>query len=194
MSEPSRPEGAAREGVISLRVQRLQQLFNSLDPSPFRERDLNADAETFIVDWARELPRAAPLAVVVRLPAEEAERARAMNLPEAFANYFDYRATGARREKRELFRMGWRYLGVGAAVLFACLGALQAVRAGALGHGALAGLLEESLLIAGWVANWKPIQLFLYDWWPIQRRIRLYLRLAAACVFIEADPPAGGPA
>ena len=42
--------------VIEVRVAELRQLFNAIDPSPFRERDLDPDAEKFILDWARDLP------------------------------------------------------------------------------------------------------------------------------------------
>ena len=49
--------------AIEVRVAELRQLFNAIDPSPFRERDLDPNAEQFIVDWARDLPRDAPLAL-----------------------------------------------------------------------------------------------------------------------------------
>ncbi len=49
-------------------------------------------------------------------------------------------------------------------------------------------LVEESLLILGWVANWRPIEIFIYDWWPIVRRRNLYRRLAAATVEIRPYP------
>jgi hypothetical protein len=52
---------------IALRVGELRQLFNSIDPSPFRERDLDPQAEQFIVDWAREASRTAAPAIVVHL-------------------------------------------------------------------------------------------------------------------------------
>ena len=45
------PEPAA---AIEIRLSRAQQLFNSLDPSPFHERDLDQDAEEYIVDSADE--------------------------------------------------------------------------------------------------------------------------------------------
>jgi hypothetical protein len=44
----------------------------------------------------------------------------------------------------------------------------------------VAQVVEESLLIFGWVANWRPIEIFLYEWWPIVRRRNLYQRLSAA--------------
>ena len=43
--------------LIEIHVSELRQLFNAIDPSPFRERDLDPDAEEFIVDWARERRR-----------------------------------------------------------------------------------------------------------------------------------------
>ena len=50
-----------------------------------------------------------------------------------------------------------------------------------------ARVLEESLIIVGWVANWRPIEIYLYDWLPIRRRIRLFERIAAAKVEVKAD-------
>jgi hypothetical protein len=33
------------ESAIELRIDKIAQLFNSLDPTPFRRRDLDPDAE-----------------------------------------------------------------------------------------------------------------------------------------------------
>jgi hypothetical protein len=51
-----------------------------------------------------------------------------------------------------------------------------------LAPGPIGRVIEESLLIFGWVANWRPIEIFLYDWWPNVRRRNLYQRLSAAHV------------
>ena len=42
----------------------------------------------------------------------------------------------------------------------------------------LGRVLQESLLIGGWVAMWRPLEVFLYDWWPIRAEARLFDRLA----------------
>lgn len=169
--------------LIELRLTQASQLFNTLDPSPFNERDFDDRAEAYIVDWARELPKDAPLAVRIYLPGEEARRAEENDLADAFCNYFSGRAEAMRRETKELFRVGRRYGAVGVVVLIACLTASQLV--GALNM-PFAGILEEGLIIVGWVANWKPIEVFLYDWQPLRRSMRLYQRLAHADVKIEA--------
>jgi len=49
------PQDAAQT-EIAIRVRTIAQLFNSFDPSPFRERDIDDDVEAFIYDWVRELP------------------------------------------------------------------------------------------------------------------------------------------
>jgi len=52
-------------------------------------------------------------------------------------------------------------------------------------HGALGGILLEGLLIGGWVAMWRPLEIFLYDWWPIRAQARLFDRLADMPVTIQ---------
>ena len=49
-------------------------------------------------------------------------------------------------------------------------------------------LFRESLLIGGWVAMWKPLEIFPYDWWPIVGDRRLYERLSRIKVqIIQAE-------
>jgi len=45
-------------------------------------------------------------------------------------------------------------------------------------------ILHEGLLIGGWVAMWRPLEIFLYDWWPIRADWKLFDRLAAMPVRI----------
>ena len=83
------------QDAIELRVDKIAQLFHSLDPYPFRERDLDKDAEDYIVGWARELPADQPIAIVVHVPDSEAQSKAATELREAFSRYFSYRAARA---------------------------------------------------------------------------------------------------
>lgn len=171
-------------GVIEVRIASVAQLFNSLDPSPFRERDLDRSAEEHIVGWARELPSNLPIGIVVHLQGGEVMPDRDFEVGTAISNYFRERAEQRGRDMRELFRSGWKYLSIGLPVLLGCLAVSQLVRTG-LGSGAFARTIEESLIILGWVANWKPLQTFLYDWWPIKRERDLFTRLANAEIVLQ---------
>ncbi len=171
---------AANDGAIQLRVADISQLFNTLDPFPFAERDLDKDAEEFIVGWARELPRDAVLKIVIHMPEKELHKNDAKTITAALHRYFDYRAGIIGRDLNELFRVGRRSLAIGLAVLALALAATQAI-AGRI-EAPYGRFVDESLIIIAWVANWRPMEIFLYDWWPIVRRRNLYRRLAAASV------------
>jgi hypothetical protein len=47
----------------------------------------------------------------------------------------------------------------------------------------------EGLVIAGWVAHWRPIDIFLDDGRPLVRRRRRFERLSDAQVEVVLPPP-----
>jgi hypothetical protein len=172
---------ATDANAIEVRVDEIAQLFDTLDPFPFRERDLDKHAEEYIVGWARELPRHQPIRIIIHAPEKELGKEQTKELGTALSRYFNYRADITGRDLKELFRVGRLSLLIGIIVLAVCVLAARAAAAG-IGGGSISGIMKESLIILGWVANWKPIEIFLYDWWPLVRRRNLYRRLAAACV------------
>jgi hypothetical protein len=179
-----RADGVAPR-VIELRIDRIGQLFHTLDPFPFPDRDLDPHAEEFIVDWARELPNRR-ICILVHLPKSEAEKEEAQTIAPAIGRYFDYRAGATSRDLRELFRHGRMALAVGLTALAVCM-TLSQLAVAQLGETGVGLFLEESLIILGWVANWRPLEIFLYEWWPIIRKRSLYRRLAQADIQLHPD-------
>src|SRR5207245_10188223 len=102
-------------------VAELKQLFNSIDHSPFRNKDLDPKAEEFIVGWAKDLPREATLALVVDLDREAGLPDEAAVLRDAIHEFFSQRARTYRRRLRELFRVGRRSLVIGLCALAAAI-------------------------------------------------------------------------
>ena len=178
-----RPEQLDR-ATIEVRIHEVSQIFNSFDPSPFTERDLDDNAEAYIVGWAREVDVQGPFRIIVHLPTGEANKARERDLGSAIGHYFAYRAGMLERDLSDLFRVGWRSLAIGIAVLAVSIGLSQIVRA-VLPKWALAQLFAEGIMIFGWVANWRPAEILLYEVWAARRRLDLYRRLADAEVELK---------
>ncbi|MEO7414810.1 MAG: hypothetical protein ABIZ81_15805 [Opitutaceae bacterium] len=65
---------------------------------------------------------------------------------------------------------------IGLLFLAACLFLSELIAK--LGYGATADLVRESLTIGGWVAMWRPLEIYLDDWWPLRDELRLAERLA----------------
>jgi hypothetical protein len=188
--------GAGREAMpvscalIEVHVGELKQLFNAMDPAPFRDRDLDPNAEEFIVDWSREVEGDRPLALVVHLSREPARPGDAAVLQQAVHEFFAHRAEGERRRLKRLLRLGRTSLLIAVVFLGAAL-TLGDLVVSLVGDGDFGELLRESLLVGGAVALWRPLEIFLYDWWPIRDEARLYDRLSAMSVrMVDAAPAA----
>ena len=92
---------------------------------------------------------------------------------------FTRRVAGTRRELRRLFRDGRISLAIGLGFLAIAIVISEAV-GGLIANEHYALLVQESVVIGGWVALWHPINIFLYDWWPIRASAKLYERLSRA--------------
>jgi len=175
-----------REGslfLIEMKLQETRQLFNTLDPAPFIEKDLDDDAEAYIIDAAREIGPRRPKKVVVHLPAAAVSGDIARQLPVAMHTYFTYRAEHAALQLRHTLREGSIALLIGLSFLATCLMLREA--ANQLPWSSARTIVREGLLIMGWVAMWRPIQTFLYDWWPIRHHRILLSELSSAPIEVR---------
>jgi hypothetical protein len=165
----------ARPHIISLKLREMSQLFNSMDPSPFIGKDLDDDAEEFIVSWAQEFSPDAPLKLRIYLDQWPAEDPKEL-IRTAVHNHFAHRAQITNLEFKRLLKQGRTCLFIGLLFLSACLLLSKML----LGReaGTWAAVVRESLTIAGWVAMWRPMQIYLYDWWPLRRRSRIFVKLS----------------
>jgi hypothetical protein len=161
--------------LIEIKLNQLQQVFNSLDPSPFLDRDLDDNAENYIINSVDEFPLNTPLKLVFYLPSNEQNTARHL-LPSALHNYFDYRQQGEQRKLRTIWRQGRISLIIGLSFLFVCLSLSELISR--FGSDTFIHFLEEGLLISGWVALWRPLEIFLYEWWPVSHQQKIFAKLA----------------
>lgn len=171
---------------LELRVRELGQLFNSMDPTPFLNKDLDREAEAFIETWAMGFSHEGRLHITVHLERPPPEGDPGAWVADAIHNFFKYKAGLVRGELRQLLKQGRASLFIGLAFVTLCLIAADAI--GRPGSGTVATIARESLTIVGWVAMWRPLQIFLYDWWPQVRRIRVYKALQQAHVRVVQIP------
>ncbi len=177
----------APDAAIQIRLADPRELFDTLDPAPFRGRRLDPQAEAYLLDRAAGLPSTGAVSLRLHLP----DAAAGEGLPALLAGVFAARAAAEGARLREHFWQARTALVVGLAGLAACL-ALAAAAEAMLGVRSPLGLMAEGLTILGWVLLWKPAEMFLYDWMPIRRRRRLFRRLAAARIAVitpGADAP-----
>ncbi len=171
---------------IDIRLKTAHQLFDTRDPAPFRERDLEEAAVEYIVGAFEDLSAKAEVKIVLWI-AEPSPELEPDTLKEAVRAHFAYEIVRLQRRTRQHLKTGQVALGMGLAMLAAFLTLAELTVL--LPVGTVRQILREGLVIIGWVAMWRPVDVLLYDWWPLVRHRRLLRRIAATEIAVEHGKP-----
>jgi len=171
---------------IEVRVDSLDGLYSALDPSPFRQRDLDPRAVEHNVQWASDAPPRAPLELRISAPAEADPEATEADTQAAIRNYFTYESgLLERKHRRNKIRM-IRWLSIGL-TLMAVLLTLHSILGRLYPESLVIDIVGEALVIAGWVSLWVPIERLGFDGWLLKDQLQLYRRLTDMRVVVVPE-------
>ncbi|MDP2749338.1 MAG: hypothetical protein Q8O89_00725 [Nanoarchaeota archaeon] len=168
---------------INLRLREERQLFNSFDPAPFLERDLDDDAEQYIIDSVKEYPLKQKMRLTILLPKERRHKVSDAEIESAIKNHFNYNAKVMKKKLNELLAQGRTSLAIGILFLIFCLSVSELSALYLTGF--FSSILSTGLMIVGWVAMWRPINIFLYEWWPINKEIAIRKKIKDMAVKVK---------
>jgi len=180
-----RAQHAATVATVNVHVRELAQLFNSLDPSPFWDRDLDGRAAQFIEDEFRDRQSAGAWHLHIHV---QEGLAGAEDLQTAVETYYSRQANSARLALHEYLGMGQLALVAGVGIFFLSMGVRAALESAL---GGLAAMLDQGLIILAWLALWRPAETLIYGWVPYYRSRRLFERLAGIRVSVRHSTSAG---
>jgi hypothetical protein len=172
--------------VIELVLRNVMQLFNSFDPSPFHEKELDSGAEEYLFNTLDDLPIAEPVKLVIYLPPEVLDDDIRRSITLGIHNHFSYRSAIDSRELKRLFKRGRQVLFIAVVLLFISLLARQYLAR--LPQNIIVGMAQEAFLIFGWVVLWEPVYIFIYGWWPITKKRRIHEKIMDMEIDIRPTP------
>ncbi len=77
--------------LIELELHNIMQIFNSFDPAPFHEKELDSEAEEYIYNTVGEFPLKKSLEIIIYAPLSEFDGETEHTLKEAIRNHFSYK-------------------------------------------------------------------------------------------------------
>jgi len=161
---------------IDFKISKPEQLFDTRDPSPFRERDLDDSFVRSLVNSARELQKHGAYRLSLSLSSDAPSKMETKEIVDAIHRYFSFEAEYEENELRANRARGAFILVLGLVFLGLCsAGAFFVPRTF---PGVASEIFAEGLTILGWVALWEPLSVLLYDWWPHSQKIALYRSLS----------------
>ena len=170
--------------TIEIRIRYLEQLFDALDPAPLKERSLDGNVERYILAGAGAHRTTEGLRLLVHLP--ESLHAHMTHATDAIHEHFRRAHTQGERNFRRRMRIGGFALVAALGVLagsFGLRGLLSNIEGRALVQG-----LGEGLLILGWVAMWRPVEILLFEHWESHLDHAMLERLATIPVGFVFQP------
>lgn len=183
MTKKSRYKSKAGKHIIEVKVKNAQQLFDAKDPAPFRERDLDDDFVEYIETSAKELRRSEALKLSIQVEDCDSNLLSKGAIIDAIHEYYRYRVEFQTAELKTFLKRSQIYFVIGLVLLVLCNVGAQSL-AKNLSSPLINGL-KEGLIIFGWVSMWKPIELFLFDWYPFYEKRKLYLQLSKTEVEVQ---------
>jgi len=174
---------------IEVRIKNPLQLFDARDPAPFRERDLDDDFVEYITASVREFSISTSIKIVIYIEEGESKDLPRDSIREAIHSYLAYKIDLQRGDLKAFIKRAQLFLVIGLLVLVSCLGVAQSLTIpnppGSI------GILREGIVIFGWVSIWKPIELILFDWYPLFEKLRFYKKLLGTEIDIRFTAPLG---
>ncbi|MCC7405159.1 MAG: hypothetical protein IT288_12240 [Bdellovibrionales bacterium] len=160
---------------IEIRVKNPNQLFDARDPAPFRDRDLDDDFVEYVLSSAKEFSLSTALKLVIYVEEGETPLLSKDSIRESIRSYFAYQIELQQTNLKEFVKRSQVFLMIGLVFLVVCISVAQNLQVpeppGAI------GILREGIVIFGWVSIWKPIELVLFDWYPLYEKLRYYQKL-----------------
>ncbi len=158
---------------VRLDLTDLRELFSASPPDPLAGRPHGDSGVDRILNQLRPGPGRRVRATIV-LPAA----ARAPDLEArcraALEDYCGTRIARLQNDKRSLLHEGRATMTRGLLFLAICMLGSHVVGEPKYLHPVFARFLDEGFVIAGWVALWSPLDVLLYQRWPLARERRMY--------------------
>lgn len=163
--------------TIHTNIRSHEDIFDIRDPSPISRRRLSPDWLEYVFDALDGIPRRQPVNLRLQLRRGVFHPSQTKALIRDVRQQLLHHQRSLRHKLRQNFREGRTSLLLGLIVLVAFVFLSEASTKIDLGDFQLA--FREGFLIIGWVALWRPVEILLYDWWPIaesRRKVSQILR------------------
>jgi hypothetical protein len=158
---------------ITLRLNDIRELFIAPEYDPFATHTLESSGLEHIAAKLKPTRLDRKLRVVIHMP-QAAGNQLINQTRAAIERYCRVRIDENRTELASLRWQGFKALQTGVIFLTICLALSAAAGAAEFLPEALRDIFSEGFLIAGWVSLWHPVEILLYEWWPLWRQIHIH--------------------
>jgi hypothetical protein len=151
--------------IIEISLQDPFNLYDDKDPSPLKVRDLKPILEQYIFNCLREIPNEDKVRIEFYFYEPPQTQEEKDLLKKSVKDFFSYRCKVRFLDFRLKIKYGLRSTLIGLIFLFFCIYISSVYLKNQ--NDIVGQFFLEGLSVLGWVSLWNPVQVFLYEIWPI---------------------------
>ncbi len=186
MSRHKRYKIENNKTILEISVSSLDQLFDKRDPNPYRTKDLDEDIVEYLISSTQEVGYRSLGGIQIISPIEWSTDDK-NDLEVAIKDFFLYREEITLKQLTATLMLGVKTLFIGIAFLSFAVTLPFLAKYTAAGE-IFDKFLTEGFLLIGWVSMWKPINIFLYEWWPLADVAKIHRKLAGLRLSFSVSP------
>jgi hypothetical protein len=161
--------------IISVAIESYANIFNELDPAPFRKKDLDQDLRDYLEDSSVDIPLKYDVVLRFNVSGEAKNTEKEEKIRVGLKTYFSFVKDLLGDNIRKSYEKSVVYV-FGAFVLLSASYLLRLL----LISNIFFSILIEGITIGGWVFLWEAISTFAFRTRDVKNRCRQYKRLADA--------------
>jgi len=173
--------------IIATAIDRYADIFNELDPAPFKKRDINQDLRVFLEDCSADIPLKYNVILQLNLLKDDSDPKKEERMTSGLSNYFYLITNQLKREINKSYQKGILYMSVSFFLLLVAY-SLRLIPT----NNAVFKTLVEGVNIGGWVFLWEAISTFAFKKRDVRNKKKHYERFTRAKIrfkYATAKPP-----
>lgn len=171
-------DGKDNSYIIGVSLDKYENIYNELDPTPFRKRDIESELVDYVVDSSIDIPIKYDVKLNLYLPSIEKDDKKENNAKIAIHSYFKYLLIRNKMVLLNSLRRCFRSLVLGVLLFTFYFFVSDNLNI----TSEFLKVIIEGVSILGWVALWDVGEEFLFNWVSIFHKRRLLKRMANAKV------------
>ena len=166
---------AANSFIISVAIGNYADIFNELDPAPFRKRDLNQNLRDYLEDSSSDIPLKYNIILQFNISVEAMDPDKEEKIRSGLKTYFKF----VRDLLRNRISQSYKKSSIYVFSSFLLLSLSYLLRTTMIA-GLFFTILVEGITIGGWVFLWEAISTFAFRNREVRGNYRHYKRFADA--------------
>ncbi len=161
---------------IEIQVNKVEDLFDDFDPSPFLSKDMDDECYDYLLSYTKEIGYRKIKNLIVYLNNNITESQK-IYYSESIRNFFKYKLTLLKLKLRTFLKsIGIVFIASSLIMTIFILFASRLEKINAPSF--FQFYIKETLLVLSWVSLWKPINMLLFELLPRVNEIQIIRKLS----------------